>query len=79
MRNAGTRGIEADFLIATSNGGGPKPYQLLGSRPNDGDAELFKDALTFQLQRTVQCSLAAHGWQYGIWTLFSMILRTTSQ
>ncbi len=42
-------------------------------------AKLFQHAVTFQLQRTVQRGLAAHGWQNGILALFSMILRTTSQ
>lgn len=42
----------------------------IGGRADHRHAELFQHALTLQLKRAVQCSLAAHGRQHRIRALF---------
>lgn len=80
VRNAGTRGVQTDFLhrhVETATVFGL--VDRIGGRADHGNAELGQHALTLQLQRAVQRRLAAHGRQHRIRALFSMILRTTSQ
>lgn len=71
MRNAGTRGVETDFLhcfiealtiFRFING--------IGGSADHGDAEFSQHALAFQLQRTVERGLTAHRRQYRIRALF---------
>ena len=71
MRDTGTRGIETDFLHRHVETAAVFGFiNRVGGRANHGHAELFKHALTLQLQRAVQRRLAAHGRQNRIRTLF---------
>ena len=71
VRDAGTCGVEADFFHCHVETAAVFSFiNRIGSRTNHGDAKFSQYALTLKLQRTVQCSLAAHGWQNRIRTFF---------
>ena len=71
VRNAGTRGIQTDFLHCHIEATAVFRFiNRVSGSADHGDAEFGQHALTFQLQRAVQRRLTAHGRQYRIRTLF---------
>ncbi|MND67910.1 hypothetical protein D3C80_593440 [compost metagenome] len=71
VRNTGARGVQADFFHRHVEATTVFCFvDRVSGSANHGHAELGQHALTFQLQRAVQCGLAAHGRQHGIRTLF---------
>ena len=71
VRDAGTRGIQTDFLhrhVETATVFGL--VNRIGGGADHGNAELGQHALTLQFQRAVQRRLAAHGRQHRIRALF---------
>src|SRR5690606_32555569 len=71
VSDTGTCGVEADFFHRHVEATTVFCFiNRVGGRTNHGHAELFQHALTLQLQRAVQCSLATHGRQNCIRTLF---------
>jgi len=71
VRNAGTRGIEADFLHRDIETAAIFRFinRICGST-NHRHAELFQHALTLKLQRAVERGLAAHCRQHRVRALF---------
>ncbi len=69
--NTGARAVKADGLhglVETRT-----VFSLVdgvGIRADHLNAEFFQHAFALQVQGAVQCSLAAHGWQQCVWTLF---------